>query len=396
MRRMRLAYKCRVYPTQEQEALLRRTFGCVRYVWNTILGERHERYLTENKGTSYAEAAHRVVTLKQEAGREWLREVSAVALQQTIRHQEQAFAAFFAKRSRYPRFKNWNSKRSASFSRAGFTFRNGVLIPAKFCSPLRYVWSWPNVDPVSLDPTSITISCDAAGRFFVSFFVEVEATNLESTDHHVGVDVGLSDIATLSTGQKVQHPRHMDKHERRLKRYQRMMARRKKGSANREKARRKVARQHAKVADARRDHLHKLTTQLVRENAVIAVEDLNIRGMVRNRTFSKAVSRTGFGEFRSQLEYKCERYGRKLIVIDRWFPSSKTCSHCGHLLDRLSLKTRHWTCPQCGTRHDRDINAAKNILAAGLAVSACGGDVRPAELAPGLLPVKQELDLLLS
>jgi putative transposase len=231
----------------------------------------------------------------------------------------------------------------------------------------------------------------------VTFHVDVpDPAPLPVTGESAGVDLGLADMAVLSTGEKFPHPRDWERHEKRLKRYQRRLARCQKGSRNRAKARIKVARAHAKVTDARRDFLHKTSTRLVRENDVIAIEDLNVSGMVKNRSLARAISCTGWGEFRSMLEYKARRYGRTLAVVDRWYPSSKTCSACGHLLAALSLNTRHWQCPSCGTRHDRDVNAAKNILAAGLAAGAgngadaCGGDVRRAGATRARPPVKQE------
>jgi putative transposase len=183
-------------------------------------------------------------------------------------------------------------------------------------------------------------------------------------------------FAVTSDGHRIPNPRHLDRKARNLARYQRRMARCRKGSANRAKAAAKVARAHRKVRNARRDFLHRASTCLVRRNDVIVIEDLAVRNMLRNRHLARAISDCGWGEFRRQLEYKCQWYGRDLVVVDRWHPSSKTCSACGHLLAELSLSTRHWRCPSCGARHDRDINAAKNILAAGLAVAACGGDIR--------------------
>jgi putative transposase len=261
--------------------------------------------------------------------------------------------------------------------------RGTELWLAKTCAPLAYVWSWPDVDVATLDPTSVTISRDPAGRWFVTFHVDVpDPAPLATTGKWVGVDLGLIHFAALSTGEKIAHPRDMARHERRLKRYQRMLARKRKGSANRAKARRKVARQHARVADARRDFLHKTSTRLVRRFDVIAVEDLNVAGMTRNsdarkRGLNRSIAQTGWAEFRVMLTYKAERAGRQLVVTDRWYPSSKTCSACGHRLVELSLGTRAWVCPGCGARQDRDTNAAKNILAAGLAAKACGADVRP-------------------
>lgn len=215
-----------------------------------------------------------------------------------------------------------------------------------------------------------------------------------ATGESVGVDLGITDFAALSTGQRIANPRHMARYERGLRRHQRRLARMRKGAANRAKQRVEVARRHARVRDIRRDFLHKISTGLVQRFDVIAVEDLNVSGMLRNRRLSKSISELGWAEFRSMLEYKADRAGRRFVVIDRWYPSSKTCSACGHLLAHLSLGTRHWTCPDCGTRHDRDLNAAKNILvAAGLAETrnACGGDIRPHGTPHRQSPAKQEL-----
>ncbi len=191
----------------------------------------------------------------------------------------------------------------------------------------------------------------------------------------VGVDLGIMDFAVTSDGQKIANPRHLERKARNLARYQRQLTRCQKGSANRAKAKAKVARAHRKVRNARSDFLHRTSTRLVRDNDLIVIEDLTVTNMVRNRHLARVISDCGWGEFRRQLEYKCQRYGRQLVVIDRWYPSSKACSACGRLLAELSLSTRTWQCPSCGTRHDRDINAAKNILAAGQAVTACGADV---------------------
>jgi putative transposase len=259
----------------------------------------------------------------------------------------------------------------------------GALHLAKLTGPLSFVWSWPDVDVTALDPSTVTVSRDPDGRRYVSFAVDVaEPVPLPSTGHSVGVDLGLTDVAVLSTGEKIPHSKHMERRERRLKRYQRILARRQNGSANRVKAKRKVAQAHSRVRDARRDFLHQTTTFLVRRFDAIAIEDLNVAGMSRNRRLARAIGRTGWGEFRTLLIYKAHRYGRHLAVVDRWYPSSKTCSHCCHLLGELKLDVRYWTCPNCGTRHDRDVNAAKNIaVAAGLAETqnACGADVRHAK-----------------
>ena len=231
-------------------------------------------------------------------------------------------------------------------------------------------------------PTTVTVSRDCAGRYFVAFLVEEEIAPLPVVNAMVGVDVGLKDVAVLSTGEKIANPRHLYRSERRLAHAQRTLSRRQKGSKNREKARRKVAREHARIADQRLDGLHKLTTRLIRENQVICVESLTVKHLVRNHTLAKAISDVGWGELVRQLGYKAAWYGRTLVAIDKWYPSSKRCAACGHVLDSLPLDVRQWTCPKCGVRHDRDINAAKNILAAGLAVNACGEAVRPGRAKP--------------
>jgi putative transposase len=250
---------------------------------------------------------------------------------------------------------------------------------AKTVGPLRFTWSWPEADLAALDPTMVIICRESDGRWYVTFVVDTHApVPLEDTGHAVGVDLGVTDFAVTSDGQRIPNPRHLDRRARNLARYQRRLARCQNSSANRAKAKAKVARAHRKVRDARRDFLHRASTQLIRENDLIVIEDLAVRNMVRNRHLARAISDCGWGEFRRQLAYKCERYGRDLVVIGRWYPSSRTCSACGHLLEELSLGTRQWTCPSCGARHDRDLNAAKNILAAGQAVAACGAGVRHA------------------
>ncbi|GAB2945258.1 RNA-guided endonuclease TnpB family protein [Micromonospora polyrhachis] len=375
--------------------MLNRTFGCVRVVWNRTLAARHARWHTERKSSSYAETDRALTEMKKQPDLAFLSEVSSVPLQQTLRHQHTAMTAFFQKRARYPRYKSRHGRQSASYTRSAFRMRDGVLSLGKTPGTLRFVWSWPNINPALLDPTMVTVARDPDGRWFVTFAVDIDAPAApEPTWQVVGVDLGLTDFAVLSTGERVPHPKHMERRERRLKRYQRMMARKRKGSANRAKAKQKVARAHSRVRDGRRDFLHKTSTDLVRRFDAIAVEDLAVANMVRNRSLAKAISRTGWAEFRTLLMYKAHRDGRTIAVADRWYPSSKTCSACGHLLAKLSLGTRHWQCPSCGTRHDRDINAAKNIaVAAGLVetINACGADVRHEGPPSVLSAVNQEL-----
>ena len=390
---MRRAYKVRAYPDDAQVAALNRTLGCVRLVWNKTLADRQRRYTAEKSSTSYKETDAALTGWKKTDDLAFLGEVSSVPLQQTLRHQHTAFSNFFKGQSRYPKFKSRNGRQSAHYTRSAFRMKPDGLWLAKMSAPLRVAWSWP-FDMTNLDPTMVVISRESDGRWFATLCVDLpDPQPAEPTGESVGVDLGIKDFATLSTGDKIANPRHMARHERGLRRQQRRLARMKRGSTNRAKQRVKVARKHSRVRDARRDFLHKTSTSLVEANDVVAVEDLNVSGMVRNRSLAKSISEGGWSEFRNMLSYKTEQAGKRLAVINRWYPSSKICSTCGHLLATISLGTRHWTCPDCGTRHDRDVNAAKNILvAAGLAETqnACGGDVRPHEATRRQSPVKQE------
>jgi putative transposase len=392
-----MAYRCRAYPDQAQQQVLARTFGCVRVVWNRTLAARRARYAAEGKGTSYAETDRALTAMKKDPELAFLTEVSSVPLQQALRHQHQAFTAFFAKRARYPRFKSRRGRQCAHYTRSAFTLRGGELRLAKTDAPLRFTWSWPDIDLGALAPAMVIVSREPDGRWYVTFTLETAVPEpLSPSGHAVGVDLGVKDFAVTSDGDRIANPRHLARRARNLARYQRRLARCRKGSANRANAAAKVARAHRKVRHARADFLHRASIRLVRQNDLIVIEDLAVANMIRNRHLARAICDCGWGEFRRQLEYKCHRYGRRLVVIGRWYPSSKTCAVCGHLLAELSLSTRHWTCPSCRARHDRDINAAKNILAAGLAVTrgspgdACGGDVRHSGILRVQSPAKQE------
>jgi putative transposase len=389
--KVRTAYRCRAYPDPAQQAVLNRTFGCVRVVWNRTLAERHERYATGRKATSYAETDRALTAMKKDPDLAFLSEVSSVPLQQTLRHQHEAFAAFFAKRARYPRFKSRRARQSAHYTRSAFTMRGGELRLAKTNGPLKFVWSWPEVGVTALNPTMVVVSREPDGRWYVCFAIDTGLPEpLPETGRAVGVDLGIRDFAVTSDGDKIANPRHLERKARGLARYQRRLARCQRGSPNRAKAKAKLARAHRKVRDTRRDFVHRVSTGLVRGYDAIVIEDLAVTNMVRSRHLARVISDCGWGEFRRQLEYKCQRYGRRLVVIDRWYPSTKTCSACGHLLGELSLCTRTWQCPSCGARHDRDVNAAKNILAAGQAVTACGADVSHSGTSRVQSAVKQE------
>jgi putative transposase len=357
-------------------------------VWNWALAERTKRYRIGGESVGYHQLSAELTALKQAESTGFLTEVSSVPLQQCLRHQQAAFGNFFAKRARYPRFKSRNGHQSMEYTSRGFRWREGQLFLAKLADPLDLRLSRPLPD--GAEPSTVTVSRDAAGRWHVSMLVDEHIEALPAAGTAVGIDLGLKDFAITSDGERIPHPNILRRKEQRLARYQRMMARKTKGSKNRDKARVKVAKAHARVADTRRDFLHKTSTSVVRRYDLIVVEDLAVRNMVRNHHLAKSISDSGWGEFRRQLEYKAAWCGRTLVVVDRFFPSSKLCSHCGHLLSKLSLGTRHWTCPICGTLHDRDINAAKNILAEGHSVTACGADVRRTGATRARSAAKQE------
>ena len=370
------AYKYRFYPTPEQAAELSRTFGCVRKVYNLALEARTAAWYQGQERVSYVQSSAMLTQWKRSDDLAYLNEVSSVPLQQALRHLQSAFARFWEKQARYPRFKSRKKSRaSAEYTRSAFRYRDGQLWLAKMAEPLAVVWSRPL--PVGAGPSTVTVSRDAAGRWFVALLCECVVEPHPASDTVVGVDAGITSLATLSTGEKIANPRHERRERARLALAQRRLARTQKGSANRDKARARVARVHVRITGRRRDFLHKLTTRLVRENQAVVIEDLSVRNMVRNRHLARAISDAAWREMRGMLEYKCQWYGRDLVVIDRWYPSSRTCSGCGHDAGPLPLNVREWACVNCGTRHDRDINAAQNIRAAGLAVLACGASVRP-------------------
>lgn len=368
-------FRYRFYPTAEQESLLRRTLGCVRFVYNRALAERSEAWTSGRKSIGYVVQSARLTAWKQHPNTSFLREVSCVPLQQSLRHLQGAYSEFFAKRNGYPSFKRKSSGGSATFVGHGFRFCNSELYLAKMTAPIDIRWS--RRLPEGAQPSSVTVTLDPAGRWHVSLLCEDNTIkHLPKRKTAIGIDVGIMSLATLSDGEKIANPKHDERELKRRRTLSRRLARKQKGSKNRLKAKLKLARLHANVSDRRKDHLHKLSTRLVRENQVIVVEDLNVSGMVQNRSLARVISDAAWGEMFRQLEYKSDWYGRDFVKVDRFFPSSKTCSACGFIIERLPLNIRNWTCPKCNSVHDRDINASRNILAAGLAVSACGPDVR--------------------
>ncbi|MCS6960238.1 MAG: RNA-guided endonuclease TnpB family protein [Pseudanabaenaceae cyanobacterium SKYGB_i_bin29] len=370
------AYTYRFYPTPEQEVLLRKTIGCARLVYNRALAVRKEAWEHRQEQVGYGATSALLTEWKRQEDLQFLNEVSCVPLQQSLRHLQSAFTNFFAGRAKYPVFKKKQHGGSAEYTKSAFRWKNGQLFLAKCNEPLPIVWS--RELPQGSEPSTVIITLTPSGRWMVSILVEEEIAPLPPTENKVGIDLGLDSLVTLSNGVKVKPPKRLKAKLRQLRRAQRALSRKQKGSKNRAKARMRVAKIHAQIADARKDFLHKLTTQLVKENQLIAVEDLAVRNMIQNHKLACSISDAGWGELVRQLQYKCEWYGRQLVKIDRWFPSSKQCSNCGHIAETMPLHIREWECPMCHAHHDRDVNAARNILAAGLAVAVCGATVRPA------------------
>ena len=384
---MQAGYRYRIEPTPAQREMLARTFGCARVVFNDAIRCRQDAYEAGEK-VSPTEVQRRVITTaKTREERAWLGEVASVALVQSVRDAHRAYSNWFdslkgrrkGRKMSAPRFKSRKDNRqSFRLTRNGFTLRAGGRLYLAKIGDVRVRWS----RDLPSDPSSVTIIREPDGHYYASFVVEVAPTPLPPISQECGVDLGVARLATVATttGGRVDiaNPRHLARKQRKLRRLEREKARRVKGGANRAKTRRKVAVQHAKVARARRDYHHKQALTLVRDNQAVYVEDLHVAGMVRNRRLARAISDAGFGQFVRLVEEKAERYGRTVRKVDRWFPSSKTCSTCGRVVDEMPLKVREWTCP-CGAVHDRDHNAARNILAAGQAdrLNACGAGVRP-------------------
>ena len=362
---VRRAFKYRFSPSEQQAQELNRTFGCVRKVYNLALEARTKAWYSEQRRITYVQSSAMLTGWKREPELAFLGEVSSVPLQQTLRHLQGAFTNFWEKLAKYPTFKTKRrSRASAEYTRSAFRYRDGALTLAKMVEPLDIRWSRPL--PEGAEPSTVTVSRDSAGRWHVSLLCEVTVQDGPPTDTVIGsgstqasrpwspCPAGRRSPTRATSGPTAS------------------------GSGGRT-ARTPAAAlaPPSPITDRRRDHLHKLTTRLVRENQAVVIEDLQVRKMLGNHCLARAISDAAWRELRGMLEYKCRWYGRDLVVVDRWFPSSKACSACGAVRDGLPLHVREWTC-RCGAIHDRDVNAARTIRAAGLAVLACGDGVRPA------------------
>jgi len=381
---MHKAIKVRLYPDQEQSQMLSQQMGCARWWWNYALNLCNQTYKETGKGVTQFALNALLPNLKKEESTKWLGECHSQVLQSVTLNLTRAFKNFFEKRAKYPRFKSFHGKQTCQFPQA-VKIKDGMLKLPKIGlvkASIHRVFEG--------EIKTVTVTKTPTGKYFASILFETEQDVPQPlTEGKIcGVDLGIKDFAIVHDGVKTSkyaNPRTFYKYEKNLARKQQKLARKQKGSNSRNKAKKLVAKVHERISNARQDYLHKLSRKIVNSNQVVVVEQLNIKGMVRNRKLAKAISDVGWGMFINFIDYKLKEKGGVLIEIDRWFPSSKTCSNCLYQMGEMPLSIREWTCPSCGTHHDRDENAAKNIRAEGIrmlqtdgiAVSAGGGSVRP-------------------
>lgn len=369
------AYKYRIYPDSQQQERLSKQFGSTRFVYNQFLRKRIDTYAKTGKGLTYYDTALQLTELKKQAEYSWLNEADAQAMQQSLRDLDTAYSNFFNKYTKFPRFKKKHGKQTCRFPQRFRVEGDKLRIPK--VGLVKIVLH----RPIEGKMKNLTISRTKNGNYFASIQVEQEIPEPTYSGNQIGLDLGLKDFAVTSDEQRFPNPKYLAKSEYKLGRLQRRLSIAQSGSKGREKARIKVARQYERIANQRKDFLHKLSRQLVEENQLIVIEDLNVKGMVQNHCLAKAISDVGWSEFVRQLSYKGRWYGCHVEKIDRFFPSSKRCFHCGFINQDLKLSDRHWKCPECESLLDRDLNAAQNILnwyTAGTAgIYADGQNVRP-------------------
>ena len=376
------AYKFRLYPNRNQIQLFEKHFGCVRFIYNWALEHRSSKYEFEGVSTSWYSLIKILPIIKFQLP--WLKEVNSQSLQQAVKHLDNAYQNFFNKRSGYPRFKSKSNKQSFSVPQNVKVNYDAGTVSVPKIKNIKTVLHRKIKGTIK----SATVSKTPSEKYFISILVEDNQLLPEKEQYTpsttIGVDLGIKTFATLSNGTKIENPKHLVRSERRLKRFQRRLNRKKKCSSNRRKARLLLAKCHEKVSNQRKDFLHKLSKKLVSENQAIALEDLNVSGMVKNHKLAKHIQDASWRTFREYVTYKCNWYSKTLITIDRFEPSSKFCRHCGSINENLTLSDRNWVC-SCGVEHDRDINAAINIKLfalnrAGTArINACEDHVRPFE-----------------
>ena len=354
-------YKFRIYPTAEQEILLAKHFGCTRFVYNHFLNERKEQYQKDKKSDNYYAQAKSLTEIKKKAETEWLKEVNSQTLQFALRSLDTAFLNFFRGNAQFPKFKSRKHKNSFTIPQCG-SVSNGLLHIPKFKDGIKINLHREIVGKIG----KMTITKTPTGKYYVSVFTEQVIEELPKTNKHVGIDLGLKDFVITSDNKKFKNNRYTKKYARELKKAQQHLSRKQKGSNGFEKQKLKVAKIHEKIASCRLDTLHKVSIELVRNYDLISVEDLNVKGMIKNHKLSKHIADASWGNFVTLLHYKCDWYGKELVKVSRFYPSSKTCNECGWIKQDLKLSDREWTCNSCGVVHDRDWNASKNILKEGL------------------------------
>ncbi len=358
--------KFRIYPNKEQEVLLAKTFGSCRFVYNKLLSDSIEEYkLFKEDPLKYTkpeisinEFSRRLVILRHSEETLWLSEVSFVPVQQASRHLVSAFSIFFKKNKGYPKFKSKRNEQSATFTVCGYRLKEDKLWLGRFNSGIKVKWSRDLPD----EPRTCTVSKNASGKYYASFICEYTPNRANGTGT-IGIDVGITDLAVMSNGEFIKNPKYYIKYQERLAKCQRKLFKKQKGSKNRNKARIKVASIHEKIKNSRFDHLHKLSSRIIRENQAIAIESLMVKNMVKNRKLSKHISDAGWGLFRDQLKYKImETKEGKLVLADPYFPSTQICNSClKRPKNKIKLGVTKWTCMACNTTHQRDLNAALNL-----------------------------------
>lgn len=378
------SYKFRLLPTEEQSVLLSKHFGCIRFVYNHFLKEKQDHYLLNKKTLNFNNCCKSLTELKTKQDYVWLKEVNSQSIQASLHNLENAYQAFFSKRSKFPKFKSKkNNYDSFHIPQSVKILKNNKVQIPKFKEGIIFI----KHREIKGNICSATVSRTPTGKYYISILTEQEPTkHLPKTGKNIGIDLGIKDFVITSEGQKYTNPKFLYKFQRKLKTAQQHLSRKVKGSKQRELARKKVARIHEKITNSRNDMQHKVSMSLIKKYDMIALEDLNVKGMVQNHKLAKAISDSSWSSFVTKLTYKAQWYGKTVIKIDRFFPSSKTCSDCGHIKESLDLSERVWTCV-CGSKHDRDVNASKNILKRALVIQSSGTDdyrngakVRPKEI----------------
>lgn len=393
MRKIHRTYKFRLYPNREQSELLARHFGCARFVYNHFLNQRKEQYRLTGKSDNFYAQERSLTELKKQKATAWLKEVNSQSLQFALRSLETAYTNFFKKRAKFPNFKSKHSKNSFTVPQY-VSIVGGRLFLPKFKEGIKCHVHREITGKVG----KATISKTPSGKYFVSVFTEEEyVTPVKKSGKSVGVDMGLKDLLITSEGETFKNNRYTKRYERKLAKAQRHLSRKKKGSRGFENQKLKVARLHEKIANSRADYLHKCSISLVRRYDTICIEDLNVKGIEKNHRLAKSITDASWGIFVSMLTYKAEWNGKKVVKIDRYFPSSQTCNVCGYVNKHTKdLSVREWECPVCHTHHDRDVNAAINILRFGLnhtsagAVDYTGGEEVRADLSESRSSAKPE------